>query len=112
MSYDSKQDAATKNAHSKRFIEMLKEQKVLTSTLSKIWENTDGCAEQYKCASALYHNSVLYQCYSVIIDQGISARGCGKEVVVCVNAIDKRCIYINECLMLNFQGQKHFIHIF
>ena len=50
----SKQDVATNTARSKRFIEMLKEQKVLTSGLITIWENTDGCAEQYRYASALY----------------------------------------------------------
>ena len=50
---DSKQYAATINAHSKRLIELLKEQKLLTSTLSTIWKNTYGCAEQYRCASAL-----------------------------------------------------------
>ena len=43
----SKQYAATNTAHSKRLIELLKEQKVLTSSLSTIWENTDGCADQY-----------------------------------------------------------------
>ena len=32
----------------------LKKKQVLTTSLSKIWENTDGCAEQYRCASALY----------------------------------------------------------
>ena len=53
FSDDSKQDSATTNAHSKRLIELSKEQKVLTSTLGTIWENTDGCAEQYRCASAL-----------------------------------------------------------
>ena len=42
---DSIQDSATTTAHSKRLIELLKEQKLLTSTLSKIWENTDGFAE-------------------------------------------------------------------
>ena len=45
LSDDSKQDAATNTAHRKRFIELLKEKKVLTSTLSTIWENTDGCAK-------------------------------------------------------------------
>ena len=49
---DSKQDASTTTAHKKRFIEVFKK-KVLTSTLSTIWENTDGCADQYRCASAL-----------------------------------------------------------
>ena len=35
---DSNQDSATTTAHSKCFIELLKEQKLLTSTLSKIWK--------------------------------------------------------------------------
>ena len=37
--------------------------------------------------------SVLSQCYSIIIDQGISAPGHGKEVVDGINTIDKRYIY-------------------
>ena len=54
LSDNIKQDSATTTAHIKHLIELLKEQKVLTSTLSTIWENTDGCAEQYICASAIY----------------------------------------------------------
>ena len=54
LSDDIKQDATTTTAHRKRFIPVLKEVKVLTTSLSKIWGNTDGCAEQYIYASALY----------------------------------------------------------
>ena len=63
------------------------------SSLSKIWENTDGCEEQYMCASTLYLMSVFSQCYSIIIDRGISAPGHGKEVVDGINYIDKLYIY-------------------
>ena len=49
----SKQDADTNTAHSKRLISLPKNKQVLTPSLSKIWENTDGCAEQYRRASAL-----------------------------------------------------------
>ena len=63
------------------------------SALSTIWENTDGCAEQYRCATALYLVSVLYQRHSVIFDWGISAPEHGKEVVDGLNAIYKRYIY-------------------
>ena len=35
----------------------------------------------------------MYQCYSVIIDRGISAPGHGKEMVDGLNAVDKRYIY-------------------
>ena len=59
LSDDSKQDAATTTAHSKRLISLLKNKQVLTTSLITIWENTDGCAEQYRCASALYFMSVI-----------------------------------------------------
>ena len=56
-------------------------------------ENTDGCAEQYRCASALYLMSVISQTYSLIIDRGISAPMHGKEVVDGLNAVDNCYIY-------------------
>ena len=65
----------------------------MTTSLITIWENTDCCAEQYVCASALYLISVMSQCYSIIIDRGIIAPGHGKEVVDGLNNFDKRYIY-------------------
>ena len=67
--------------------------KLFVSSLSTIWENTDGCAEQYIYASSLYLMSVMLQCYSVIIDLGISAPGHGKEVVDGINSIYKHYMY-------------------
>ena len=69
------------------------EKQLLTTSISTIWENSDGCAEQYRCASALYLMSVMSQTYSIIIDRGISAPRHGKEVVDGLNAVDKRYIY-------------------
>ena len=63
------------------------------SELSTIWKNHDCCAEQYRCALALYLISVLSQSHSIIIDRGISAPGNGKDVVHGLNAIDKKYIY-------------------
>ena len=37
--------------------------------------------------------SVMSQCYSIVIDRGISAPGNGKEVVYGLNAVDKRYVY-------------------
>ena len=53
----------------------------------------------------------MSQCYSIIIDWGISAPGNGKEVVDGINAIEKRYIYP---LMSNVQlpGSKTIIHRF
>ena len=95
-------DADTTNAHRKSFISLLKEKTLLTTSLSKIWENTDGCAEQYICASEIYLMSVMSQCYSIIIDRGISAPGNGKEVGDGLNDVDKRSIH----QFLSYQGEK------
>ena len=68
----------------------------MTKSLSNMWGNTDDCAEQYRYSPALYCMSVMSQCYSIIIDLGISAPGHGKEVVDGLNYIDKRYIY--QCM--------------
>ena len=93
LSDNSKQDAATTTAHSKLLIPLLKNKQVLTTSLSTIWENTDGCGEQYRCASAMYLMSVMSQNYSIIIDRGISSPGHGKELVYVLNDVYKRYIY-------------------
>ena len=97
---DRKQYAANNTKHSKHLIKLLKGRKVLESSLSTIWENTVGCADQYRCESALYLMPVLSQCYLVINDRGISKTGHVKELVNGLNAIEKR--YINQ-LMSNVQ---------
>ena len=40
LSDNRKQDSATTTEHSKRLIALLKDKKLLTTYLSKIWENT------------------------------------------------------------------------
>ena len=100
LSDDNKQYSDTTTLYRKSYIELLKIQKVLTSSLSTIWENTDGCAEQFICASALYILSFLSQCYSIIIYQGMSSSVPVKDVVVGINSIYKRYIY---SLMSNVQ---------
>ena len=51
----------------------------------------------------------MLQCYSVIIDRGISASGHGKEVVDGHNSADKSYIYQ---IMTNIQlpGSKKMVH--
>ena len=92
LSDDSKEDAATTTVHIKRLISLLNNKQVLTISLSTIWGKTDVCAEQYRCASALYLLSGISQTYSIIIDRGISAPGHGKEMVDGLNDVDTRYI--------------------
>ena len=77
------------------------------SALSAIWENTDGCADQYRCATALYLMSFLSQSHSIIFDWYISAPGHGKEVVEGLNSVDKRYMY-QWMSNVQFPGSKGF----
>ena len=70
------------------------------SALCTIWENTDGCADQHRCATALYLMSVLSQRHSIIFDRVIIAPGHGKEVVDVINAIDKRMYQLMSTVQL------------
>ena len=63
------------------------------SALCTIQGNTDGCAEQYICATALYLMSVLSQRHSIIFARVISAPVHVKEIVDSINAIYKRYMY-------------------
>ena len=63
LSDDSKLNSDTTTSHRKIFISLLKDKKLVAASLSEIWENTDGCAEQYKCDSAIYFMSVMLQFY-------------------------------------------------
>ena len=65
----------------------------MTTSLSKIWENTDGCAKLYICDSVPYLILVMSQCYSIIIYRVISVPGHGKEVGDGLNDVDKRSIH-------------------
>ena len=51
-----------------------------------LWVNTDGCAEQYWCATALLLLSMLAHAYNIMIDSGVGAPICGREVVDGLNA--------------------------
>ena len=107
LSDNSKQDSSLATAHSKSLISLLKDKTLFTTSLITVWGNTGGCDEEYICASALYLMLVMSQCYSVIIDRGISAPGHGKEVVDGLNSGDKSYLYQ---LMSNVQitGSKIF----
>ena len=72
----------------------------MSNTLSTIWENTYGCDDHYRCATALYLMSMLSQAFYVIVDRGISAPENGREVVDGLNAIGKS--FLSQ-LMANVQ---------
>ena len=67
---------------------------------SAIWENTDGCVEQYRCATALYLLSLFSKAFNRIIYTDVSAPGHGKKVADRINATYKSLIFH---LMSNLQ---------
>ena len=73
MPDNSKQYAATKDAHIKWVIELLKNRKGLGAGNNTILENIYGCAEHYRCATASYLLSILSKSFNIIIGRVISA---------------------------------------
>ena len=59
-------------------------------------EETDGCAKQYRCASAINLLSMLPMKYNIVIDRAVGAPGHGKDVVDGLNALDER--YLKQCM--------------
>ena len=58
--------------------------------ISTVWEDTDGSANQYRCALYVYLMTVLSSPYGVIIYCVINAPGRGNNVVDGLNAMVKR----------------------
>ena len=56
------------------------------SGISTVWEDTDGCAEKYMCALAIYLMAVLSSSYGIIMDIIINAPVHGNNVVDGINA--------------------------
>ena len=62
---------------------------VLFTYISNILENTDGCAEQYRCVNSLYLLSMLAHTYNIITDYGVGAPVHGREVIDGFNDTEK-----------------------
>ena len=49
------------------------ESEKLVSGISKLWEETDGCANKYGCALTIYLMNMLSSSYSIIMDRAIDS---------------------------------------
>eukprot|EP00957_Ditylum_brightwellii_P034289 2600559-Ditylum_brightwellii.AAC.1 len=61
-------------------------------------EETDGCAKQYRRASAINVLRMLSMKYNIFIDRAVGAQGHGKDIVDGLNAVDKS--FAAECRRL------------
>jgi hypothetical protein len=89
----SRQDSRTVFQNMKTLIEVLfKEEKLQKNSF--VLDHTDGCAKQYRSATAMYLLSVLAVAYQITIDRAIGAPGHGKDEVDGLNATDKRFLKV------------------
>ena len=61
----------------------------IASSLTTMWDHTDGRANQYHCASTTYLLSCLDLLFTIIIDRSVGAPGHVKYAVDGMNDIDK-----------------------
>ena len=57
--------------------------------MSAVWENTDGCGNQYICALVIYLITILSYSYSIITDCVIHVAGHGNCVFDGTNTKDR-----------------------
>ena len=55
-----------------------------------MWDQTDGCAKQYRCSIAYYLMSYLSTSYKIVLDGAVDTPVHGKDVVDGFNAVQKR----------------------
>ena len=67
---------------------------ILVSSMSKLCEDTDGCANQYRCDLAIYLMTVLSSSYGIITYPAINEPGHRNIVVHGLNATVK--LYMKE----------------
>ena len=58
--------------------------------MSKVWEDTTGCAKKYRCDLSIHLITVLSSSYGITMYRAINTPGHGNNVVDGMNATDKR----------------------
>ncbi len=108
LSDDAAQCAATSFENMYVVLNRLKEKGLLHENSTVIYDHTDGCTCQYRCATALYFLSMLSFMFKVSIDRMIHAPGHGKDEVDGLNATTKRFLQqkMSTTNLNNDQGEE------
>ena len=64
----------------------LLESEILLSSMSTVWEDTDGCAKKYMCSLDIYLMAMLSSSYGITMDCAINTPVHGNNVVDGLNA--------------------------
>ena len=70
-----------------------------------MWNQTDGCAKQYRCSIAYYQMYYLSTSYQIVLDRVVDTPGHVKYVVDGFNAVQKQ--YLATCLRMRSTPEKH-----
>ena len=82
----SDQDAITNVTHICIIPQFILTKQTLSPFLTTLWDHTDGCANHYCCASAIYLLSCIALEFSIIIDRTVIEPWYGKYVIDGLNA--------------------------
>ena len=69
-----------------------------------MWDQTDGCAKQYRFSIAYYLISYLSKSYQIVLDRAVDTLGHGKDVFDGFKAVQKR--YLATCLRMSSTPEK------
>ena len=70
-----------------------------------MWDQTYGCAKQYRCSIAYYLMSYLSTLYQTVLDRAVDTPDHGKDLVDGFNAVQKR--YLATCLRKRRTPEKY-----
>ena len=73
-----------------------------------MWDQTDGCAKQYRCSIVYYLMSYLSTSYQIVLDRAVDTPGHGKDVLDGFNAVQKR--YLDTGLIMRSNCEKDKIY--
>jgi hypothetical protein len=96
FSDDNLQNAAASHCHMRVLIEHLRKNGRFLKGHT-MFDNTDGCAKQYRCATAIHLLSMLAVEFNMAINRSVGAPGHGKDLVDGLNACDKQ--YLKKMMM-------------
>ena len=69
-----------------------------------MWDQTYGCANQYRCSIAYYLMSYLSTSYQIVLDRAVDTPVHEKDVVDGFSAVQKR--YLATCLRMRSTPEK------
>ena len=96
FSDEAKQSAATSYENFIKQMQSLQDRNLLNQNGTTIYDNTDGCNSQCRCATALCLLTVVANTCNCTIDRLVNAPAHGKQIVDAMNAVCKR--HLTDCM--------------